>query len=156
MSTGQRSILLEYACASVSVHCQPMRRARIAQQYPGHSTHAHTRRGFPRFPDVVMWSCQHMAMQRRISILLIVARRHSVSVLSQGEGRLHLASFSVRTSRQMYAETLSAVKAKTTLPLVRNLLRYRPSSPTSEKNCLFPGDYQHLMCVGACTVSSQH
>ena len=42
------------------------------------------------------------------------------------------------TSRQIYAERLSAVNTDTTLPLVRNLFRCRPSSPTSEKNCLFP------------------
>jgi hypothetical protein len=33
---------------------------------------------------------------------------------------------------------LSAVKTETTFPLVRNFFLCRPSSPTSEKNCLLP------------------
>jgi hypothetical protein len=39
---------------------------------------------------------------------------------------------------------LSAVNTVTTLPLVLNFLRRKPSSPTSAKNCLFPvGARQH-------------
>lgn len=33
---------------------------------------------------------------------------------------------------------LMAVRTVTTLPLVLNFFRCNPSSPTSEKNCLFP------------------
>ena len=47
------------------------------------------------------------------------------------------------TSKQMYAETLSAVSTLTTFPLVLNFFLWSPSSPTSEKNCLFP------ICVSA-------
>lgn len=50
----------------------------------------------------------------------------------------HVASRSVSTSKQTYAEILSAVNTLTTLPLVLNFFLCRPSSPTSEKNCLFP------------------
>lgn len=49
-----------------------------------------------------------------------------------------VSSRSVSTSKQMYAETLSAVNTLTTLPLVLNLFLWSPSSPTSEKNCLLP------------------
>jgi hypothetical protein len=44
----------------------------------------------------------------------------------------------VSTSKQMYAEMLSAVSTLTTLPLVLNFFLWRPSSPISEKNCLLP------------------
>lgn len=44
----------------------------------------------------------------------------------------------MRTSKQMYADMLSAVSTLTTLPLVLNFFLWRPSSPTSEKNCLLP------------------
>jgi hypothetical protein len=55
-----------------------------------------------------------------------------------------VSSRSVSTSRQTYAEMLSAVNTVTTLPLVLNFLRRKPSSPTSAKNCLFPvGARQH-------------
>jgi hypothetical protein len=54
----------------------------------------------------------------------------------------HVSSLSVSTSRQTYAEMLSAVNTETTFPLVLNFLRCRPSWPTSEKNCLFP-DCRH-------------
>ena len=56
-----------------------------------------------------------------------------------GLPRAYLSSRNVSTSRPIYAEMLSAVKTDTTLPLVRNFFRCSPSSPTSEKNCLFPG-----------------
>jgi hypothetical protein len=49
----------------------------------------------------------------------------------------------VSTSRQTYAEMLSAVSTDTTLPLVLNFLRCSPSWPTSEKNCLFPDCSEH-------------
>jgi hypothetical protein len=47
-------------------------------------------------------------------------------------------NLSVSTSKHTYALTLSAVSTVTTFPLVLNFLRFKPSSPTSEKNCLFP------------------
>lgn len=50
----------------------------------------------------------------------------------------HPPSLSVSTSRLAYAATDSAVNTTTTLPLVRNLFRCSPSSPTSAKNCLLP------------------
>lgn len=49
-----------------------------------------------------------------------------------------VSSRSVSTSKQMYAEILSAVNTLTTLPLVLNFFLWSPSSPTSEKNCLLP------------------
>jgi hypothetical protein len=62
----------------------------------------------------------------------------------------HDSSLSVRTSRHTYAAMLSTVKTKTTLPLVLNFLRCSPSSPISEKNCLFPAvlsvDRRGLTC----------
>lgn len=54
----------------------------------------------------------------------------------------HVSSLSVSISRQMYAAMLRAVRTETTFPLVLNLLRCNPSSPTSEKNCLFPAGGQ--------------
>jgi hypothetical protein len=61
----------------------------------------------------------------------------------------HVASLNVSTSKQTYAEILSAVNTDTTFPLVLNFLRCSPSSPTSEKNCLFP-DYHHNQHRHAC------
>jgi hypothetical protein len=52
----------------------------------------------------------------------------------------------VSTSKQMYAEILSAVSTLTTLPLVLNFFLWRPSSPTSEKNCLLP-----IICQPVCS-----
>lgn len=49
-----------------------------------------------------------------------------------------VSSRNVSTSKQTYAEMLSAVSTLTTLPLVLNFFLWSPSSPTSEKNCLFP------------------
>lgn len=50
----------------------------------------------------------------------------------------HVPNLNVSTNKHTYALTLNAVKTVTTFPLVRNFLRCSPSSPTSEKNCLFP------------------
>lgn len=48
------ALFWDYVSVGVSAHCQPVRWARAAQQYPGHSIlyMRPTRRGFPRFPDV--------------------------------------------------------------------------------------------------------
>lgn len=48
------------------------------------------------------------------------------------------SNFSVKPSKHAYAATDNAVRTTTTLPLVRNLFVLIPSSPISEKNCLFP------------------
>ena len=47
-------------------------------------------------------------------------------------------NLTVRTRRHAYAATESAVSTTTTLPDVLNFFWFRPSSPISEKNCLFP------------------
>lgn len=51
---------------------------------------------------------------------------------------IYLPKRKVKTNKHMYAAMLRAVRTETTLPLVLNLFRRSPSSPSSEKNCLFP------------------
>ena len=50
----------------------------------------------------------------------------------------HSPNLTVSPNRHPYAATDKAVSTTTTFPLVLNLLRFKPSSPTSEKNCLLP------------------
>lgn len=47
-------------------------------------------------------------------------------------------SLSVKPSKHPYAAIDRAVRTTTTLPLVLNFFLFNPSSPISEKNCLFP------------------
>ena len=112
---------------------------------------------FPRFRDAFQTRLPHRGDPEPPATCLeryhasFVTRDEIVCRKAKGDchvrgaesGSDYVVSFSVRTSRQMYAETLKAVNTDTTLPDVRNFFLCRPSSPTSEKNCLFPIRCQH-------------
>lgn len=89
------------------------------------------RRSAHRFPILARCQCLATTLQHHVFGFVSNFVQHAKP------SQLAL-SLNVKTSNEIYAPMLSAVKTDTTFPDVLNFFRCSPSSPISEKNCLFP------------------